>query len=158
MSHQPLLLEIGCEELPSSSLEQLGIALHDNLMAKLAENGLSHGESRWFASPRRLAVLIDDVVDQGADETKEALGPPLAQARDADGNWTRAAEGFAAKQGVSADELELIDTPKGQRLGFKQVVSGAKTRECLGELVNQAIADLPIAKRMRWGADRKSVV
>ncbi|WOJ92471.1 glycine--tRNA ligase subunit beta [Congregibacter variabilis] len=158
MSHQPLLLEIGCEELPSSSLEQLGIALHDNLVAKLADKGLTHGASRWFAAPRRLAVLIDDLLDQGADETKEALGPPLAQAKGADGNWTRAAEGFAAKQGVSADELELIDTPKGQRLGFKQVVSGAKTRECLCELVNEAIAELPIAKRMRWGAARREFV
>ncbi|EED32044.1 glycyl-tRNA synthetase, beta subunit [gamma proteobacterium NOR5-3] len=158
MSHQPLLLEIGCEELPSSSLEQLGIALHANVVAKLAEKGLSHGASHWFAAPRRLAVLVDDLVDQGADETKEALGPPVAQAKDADGNWTRAAEGFAAKQGVSADDLELVDTPKGQRLGFKQVVSGAQTRECLGELVNEAIADLPIAKRMRWGAARREFV
>ena len=93
-------------------MEQLGIALHDNLVAKLAEKGLSHGASRWFAAPRRLAVLIEDLVDQGADETKEALGPPLAQAKDADGNWTRAAEGFAAKQGVRQMNLSSSILPK----------------------------------------------
>lgn len=158
MSAQPLLLEIGCEELPSSSLHQLGLALHERLIAKLSDAGLSHGASRWFASPRRLAVLIDNLIAQGADETREALGPPVAQARDDEGNWSRAALGFASKQGVTADELEIIDTPKGERLGLRQIVTGAKTSECLGEVVNSAIAELPIAKRMRWGASRREFV
>lgn len=155
---QPLLLEIGCEELPSSSLEQLGIALREQLLRHLADKGLSHGASHWFAAPRRLGVLVEDLVEQADDETREALGPPLAQAKDEEGNWSRAAQGFAAKQGCTADELEIIDTPKGQRLGLKQVVTGAKTRECLDTIANNAIADLPMPKRMRWGASRKEFV
>ncbi|WP_439101772.1 glycine--tRNA ligase subunit beta [Congregibacter sp.] len=155
---QPLLLEIGCEELPSSSLEQLGIALREQLVNRLTEKGLSHGDSHWFAAPRRLAVLVEDLVEQAADETREALGPPLAQARDEEGNWSRAAQGFAAKQGCTADELEVIDTPKGQRLGLTQVVTGAKTSDCLCEVINGAVADLPMPKRMRWGASRKEFV
>ena len=155
---RPLLLEIGCEELPSSSLEQLGSALHERLLTKLADKGLTHGSSRWFAAPRRLAVLVNDLVEQAADETREALGPPVAQSRDDDGNWSRAAQGFAAKQGVSADELQTIDTPKGPRLGLQQRVSGAKTSVCLADVVNAAIAELPIAKRMRWGAGRLEFV
>ncbi|WP_439106627.1 glycine--tRNA ligase subunit beta [Congregibacter sp.] len=158
MSQQSLLLEIGCEELPSSSLEQLGVALHEQLIAKLAEKGLSHGETHWFAAPRRLAVLIDDLIDQAPDESREALGPPLAQARDDEGNWSRAAQGFASKLGVTADDLEIIDTPKGQRLGIQQIVTGAKSSECLSEVVSSAVTALPIAKRMRWGASRREFV
>ncbi|EAQ97584.1 glycine--tRNA ligase subunit beta [Congregibacter litoralis] len=155
---QPLLLEVGCEELPSSSLEQLGIALREQLLRHLADKGLSHGASHWFAAPRRLGVLVEDLVEQADDETREALGPPLAQAKDEEGNWSRAAQGFAAKQGCTADELEIIDTPKGQRLGLKQVVTGAKTSECLDTIANSAIADLPMPKRMRWGASRREFV
>jgi glycyl-tRNA synthetase beta chain len=154
MSQRPLLLEIGCEELPSSSLKQLGEALHSNLLAQLAERGLAHGGSRWLASPRRLAVIVDDLIEQAADESREALGPPVAQARDAEGNWTRAAEGFAARQGVSPDALQVIDTPKGPRLGLQQTVEGAKTVDSLEDIVNAAVDALPIAKRMRWGASR----
>ncbi len=158
MKQRPLLVEIGCEELPSSSLKQLGESLERCLLAQLASEGLSHGSSRWLASPRRLAVIVEDLVEQAPDESREALGPPVAQARDADGNWTRAAQGFAANQGVSPEELAVIDTPKGPRLGLQQTVTGARTVECLAALVNQALDELPIAKRMRWGASRREFV
>ena len=80
MSSRTLLIEIGCEELPSSSLRQLGEGLLDVVTTKLAALGLEHGEARWFAAPRRLAVLIADLVEQAPDEQREALGPPVAQA------------------------------------------------------------------------------
>ncbi|MFT7286423.1 MAG: glycyl-tRNA synthetase beta chain [Halieaceae bacterium] len=154
MSNRPLLLEIGCEELPSSILKQLGQSLEKALLQQLAERGLSHGDSRWFASPRRLAVLVDALEEQAADQSREALGPPLAQARDDSGAWTRAAEGFAARQKISVDALEVIDTPKGPRVGCRQVIVGARSADCLGEVVGLAVAALPIPKRMRWGAGR----
>ena len=149
-----VLIEIGCEELPSSCLKQLGIALKDLTTAKLAALKLDHGDVHWYAAPRRLAVLVKDVPEQGPDENQEALGPPVAQAKDDDGNWTRAAQGFAAKQGVDPDALEEIDTPKGVRLGIRRVVPGARTREVLAELLKSTIDELPVPKRMRWGAGR----
>ena len=154
MTQRPLLLEIGCEELPSSGLRALGEGLHRVLLAELATRELVHGKSRWFASPRRLAVLVEDLQEQAPDREREALGPPLAQARDADGNWTRAAEGFARRQGVDVDALQVIDTPKGQRLGMRITDAGAVTAEVLHDLVEAALQALPIAKRMRWGAGR----
>jgi glycyl-tRNA synthetase beta chain len=154
MSSRTLLIEIGCEELPSSSLRQLGEGLLDVVTAKLAAQGLEHGEARWFAAPRRLAVRIDALREQAPDQEREALGPPVAQARDEDGNWTRAAEGFAKKQGVSPDALQVIDTPKGERLGLVQTVAGARTSDVLPTLLAEAITELPVAKRMRWGASR----
>lgn len=154
MSHRDLLLEIGCEELPSSSLLQLGEALGELLPAKLATLNLGYGEVTWFAAPRRLAVRVTALAEQADDEHKEALGPPVAQARDADGNWSKAAAGFAARQGVEPEALEVFATPKGERLGLRQVIPGVKARDVILDLVNETLRELPVAKRMRWGASR----
>ena len=154
MKRRTLLLEVGCEELPSSALRALGEGLGAMLERKLRERGLSFGDLRWYASPRRLAVQVRELVEQAPDEARQTLGPPLARARDDNGNWSRAAQGFAARQGVAMDELQVIDTAKGARLGLARIVPGAKTVDVLAELVAQSLQELPIAKRMRWGASR----
>ena len=154
MKRRALLLEVGCEELPSSSLRALGEGLGTVLKSKLLDRGLSFGDLRWHASPRRLAVTVGELVEQAPDEARQTLGPTLARARDDNGNWSRAAQGFAARQGVAMDELQVIDTPKGPRLGLARVVPGAKTVDVLAELVAQSLRELPVAKRMRWGASR----
>lgn len=154
MKRRALLLEVGCEELPSSSLRALGEGLGAVLKSKLLDRGLSFDDLRWYASPRRLAVTVGELAEQAPDEARQTLGPTLARARDDNGNWSRAAQGFAARQGVAADELQVIDTPKGPRLGLARVVPGAKTVDVLAELVAQSLRELPVAKRMRWGASR----
>lgn len=154
MKRRTLLLEVGCEELPSSALRALGEGLGAMLERKLRERGLSFGDLRWYASPRRLAVQVRELVEQAPDEARQTLGPPLARARDDNGNWSRAAQGFAARQGVAAQDLQVIDTAKGARLGLARVVPGVKTVDVLAELVAQSLHELPIAKRMRWGASR----
>ena len=154
MKRRTLLLEVGCEELPSSALRALGEGLGAMLERKLRERGLSFGDLRWYASPRRLAVQVRELVEQAPDEARQTLGPPLDRARDDNGNWSRAAQGFAARQGVAAQDLQVIDTAKGARLGLARVVPGAKTVDVLAEVVAQSLHELPIAKRMRWGASR----
>ena len=154
MKRRTLLLEVGCEELPSSALRALGEGLGATLERKLRERGLSFGDLRWYASPRRLAVQVRELVEQAPDEARQTLGPPLDRARDDNGNWSRAAQGFAARQGVAAQDLQVIDTAKGARLGLARVVPGAKTVDVLAEVVAQSLHELPIAKRMRWGASR----
>jgi len=154
VSARSLLLEIGCEELPSTSLRSLGEGLQRVVGEALATRGLEHGAVRWFATPRRLAVHIEALQEAAPSEERETLGPPLTQARDDAGSWTRAAEGFAARQGVAVDELQVVDTPKGQRVGVVQHVAGARTRDELTSVAADAILALPVAKRMRWGASR----
>lgn len=149
-----LLIEIGCEELPSSSLRTLGVALDDLVGKKLAERKLAHGASRWFATPRRLAVVVEGLQEQAPTQVREALGPPVDQARDGEGNWSRAAEGFAKRQGVTPDELDSVDTPKGPRLGLVREVPGVRAVDVLADLLRDVIDTLPVAKRMRWGASR----
>ena len=91
-----LLVEIGTEELPPKALKSLGLAFRDGIVGGLDERELSHGDVRWFAAPRRLAVLVRDVAEQAADKILEVLGPPADRAKDGAGEWTPAdALGYA---------------------------------------------------------------
>ena len=158
MSTATLLVEIGTEELPPRALESLGLAFRDGIVQGLAERELQHGDVQWFATPRRLAVLIDGVALQAPEKTVETLGPPADRARDAEGNWTPAAAGFAKKQNVAPEELQTIDTPKGPRLGLRSTVTGINAADCLNEVIRGSVQALPIPKRMRWGASREEFV
>ncbi|MCL4105974.1 UNVERIFIED_CONTAM: hypothetical protein GTU68_058280 [Idotea baltica] len=158
MSTDTLLVELGTEELPPKSLKQLALSFRDGVVQGLAQHELSHGSVKWFASPRRLAVQIDAVQLHSASKELEVLGPPVDRAKDADGNWTPAAIGFARKQNVEPNQLQNIDTPKGTRLGLRVSAPGQSAKSVLSEIVSTTIAQLPIAKRMRWGASRTEFV
>ncbi len=158
MSTETLLIELGTEELPPKALKSLGLAFRDGVVAGLAQRELGHGEVKWYATPRRLAVQIFEVQLKGEDKHVELLGPPADRARDENGNWSAAAAGFAKKQGVEPEALQVIDTPKGPRVGLNKLEPGLATGECLNEIIHEAIAALPIPKRMRWGASRVEFV
>jgi glycyl-tRNA synthetase beta chain len=158
MSTDSLLVELGTEELPPKALKSLGLAFRDGIVAGLTQRELVYGEVKWFATPRRLAVHILEVQQRAPEKSIEALGPPIDRARDEEGNWTPAANGFAKKQGVEPDQLQIIDTPKGQRLGLRSTVPGASVREDLNRIVQNSIEQLPIPRRMRWGASREEFV
>ena len=158
MSTKDLLVELGTEELPPTALKSLALAFKEGIEAGLKAHSLSHGEVKWFATPRRLAVLIEALEEQAADQDIEALGPPVDKAKDEQGKWTKAAEGFARKHGVSPDQLTSSDSPKGPRLSYKATAKGAAVKDCLPELVEQSLNQLPIPKRMRWGASRSEFI
>lgn len=155
---EDLLIELGTEELPPTALKTLALAFKDGIESGLAEKRLSHGEVKWFATPRRLAVLISALEEQAADEAVELHGPPADKAKDADGNWTKAAVGFAKKNGVEPEALETADTAKGPRLAFRATVKGANTTDALGTIIEDSLNKLPIPKRMRWGSSRTEFV
>jgi glycyl-tRNA synthetase beta chain len=154
MSTETLLVELGTEELPPKALKTLALAFRDGITAGLAQQELGFGDVQWFASPRRLAVLVSAVQLQAPSKELKVLGPPLDRARDDNGHWTPAALGFARKQGVEPEQLVSIETPKGARLGLRSSAEGIKTKDALGDIINSAIQQLPIPKRMRWGASR----
>lgn len=158
MSTATLLVELGTEELPPKALKALGLAFRDGIAAGLAERDLECGKVEWFASPRRLAVRILNVPLRSADKQVEMLGPPADKAKDADGNWTPAAAGFAKKQGIEPEALQVIETPKGARLGLQKTEPGIDTAACINGVINEAIGALPIPRRMRWGASRVEFV
>jgi len=152
------LVEIGTEELPPKSLRTLAQAFHDEVIIGFANLGLTPSNTQWFATPRRLAVRIESLPDKSPDTEEVVLGPPAAAAKNNAGQWTPAALGFAKKQGVTADELEFVESDKGPRLSFTKAVTGAQTEQVAARVVNEALAKLPIAKRMRWGSSRTEFV
>ncbi len=155
---ETLLVELGTEELPPRSLKTLGLAFRDGIVAGLRQRQLDHGNVEWFASPRRLAVLVQEVTLRAPDREQEVQGPPADKARDDSGAWTPAALGFARKQGLEPDSLSIVDTPKGPRLCVRNTLRGASARDCLNDIIHDSIRDLPMAKRMRWGASRVEFV
>lgn len=149
MSRAPLLLEVGSEELPPRDLPRLGQALANNVKTQLEQAKLEPGAARWFASPRRLAVIVDDVLLQQNDQTIDRLGPALAAAFD-DGQPTPAALGFAKSCGVELDQLEHRETDKGVRLAYRLQQLGQPAKDLVLPLVELALNKLPVAKPMRW--------
>lgn len=151
MSVQDFFVEIGTEELPPKALKTLATAFADNLQTELAKLELSHADVHWYAAPRRLAVRINGLAAQQADKVVEKRGPAIASAFDADGKPTKAAQGWAAGCGITVDQAEKLETDKGAWLLHKAKVVGAASVSLLPEVVQQALAKLPIAKPMRWG-------
>ncbi len=150
--HADLLVEIGTEELPPKALCQLRDAFAEGLRRGLAGAGLAHGPVETFATPRRLAVLLRAVqAAQGARVT-ERRGPALTAAFDAEGRATPAAEGFARSCGVAVEALEKAETDKGAWLVHRHTEAGRGVGELVPGIIEQALATLPIPKRMRWAS------
>lgn len=152
------LVEIGTEELPPKSLKTLMNAFAQGLSNQLNNAGLDYSEVRAYATPRRLAVLVKDLAEQQPDVSTQRLGPALKAAYDADGAPTAAALGFARSCGIDTAQLHTADTDKGPRLAYSLKQAGAKTTTLLPACVEQALTELPIDKRMRWGASRVEFV
>jgi glycyl-tRNA synthetase beta chain len=151
MAAHHLLFELGSEELPPKTLLKLSQSLLDNIGQGLKAAEISFTDSKAYATPRRLAVIIENLAEQQPDKLVEKRGPALQAAFTADGKPTKAAEGFAASCGTTADQLETLTTDKGAWLVFNQAVKGLPTSELIPGIIRQSIAALPIAKRMRWG-------
>lgn len=152
------LVEIGTEELPPRALRSLEQAFAAGLLSSLAKAGLTHGQSRSFASPRRLAVRVRRLAARQPDQKIERRGPPVNVAFDADGQPTRAAQAFAAGCGVAWDALERREEGKGAFLYYTGLKPGAAAADLLPALVRDALDRLPIPRRMRWGAGEAEFV
>ena len=158
MKKQDFLVEIGTEELPPKSLARLGQAFRDELASGLATERLGWENIHWYAAPRRLAILVSGLQQQAPDRQLEVMGPPESVAFDSDGKPTRAALAFAQKNGLDVNALTLAPSDKGRRLVHRCLEPGAQAAAVLPDLVRRALEQLPIPKRMRWGALREEFV
>ena len=148
---QDLLIEIGTEELPPKSLKRLASAFHQEICNSLKEYDLVFSEASWFATPRRLAVIIKQLDMSQPDTQQQRRGPAISAAFDNDGKPTRATIGFAKSCGIAVDQLKKMETEKGSWLVFDTLAKGKQTYELIPDTINIALKHLPIAKRMRWG-------
>jgi glycyl-tRNA synthetase beta chain len=152
------LVEIGTEELPPKALKPLMEAFGESLGTGIDEARLAHGDVRAYASPRRLTVLVEKLARRQEDRKVEQKGPPVRVAFDDDGNPTPAATAFARKCGVEVDALDRAETDKGEWLSFTSTEAGRSAAELLPEIIERALASLPIPRRMRWGASEAEFV
>ncbi len=113
---QHLFFELGTEELPAGEIAGMSEALRSKIVSGLNEQRLSFTEAVAFSTPRRLAIWVKDVATQAPDESRDVIGPPLSAAKDAQGVWTKAAEGFARKQGIEVDALVVREEQGVERM------------------------------------------
>ncbi|RBM25683.1 glycine--tRNA ligase subunit beta [Vibrio tarriae] len=145
------LIELGTEELPPKQLRTLAEAFAANFSAELATADIAHEGVTWFATPRRLALKVVNLAESQPDRVVEKRGPAVNVAFDADGKPTKAAEGWARGNGITVEQAERLVTDKGEWLLFKEQVQGQQTASVVVEMAAKALANLPIAKPMRWG-------
>ncbi len=145
-----LLLEIGTEELPISIFPDILSRMSELMAAELAKVDLAYKTIDAFATPRRLVVMVKGLAERQPDKVNEVIGPPYKVAFDQDGQPTKAALGFAQKQGVDVKDLIAVETPKGKYVGVRVTQKGRPAKEVLTELLPRYILSLPFPKSMRW--------
>ena len=143
------LLELGTEELPASFVASSAQQWQRLVPATLSEQFLTNKSIHVYATPRRLAVLVKGLPLQQLDREEEVKGPP-ATAAFKDGKPTKAAEGFAKKQGVEIDALEVRATDKGDFVFVLKKIPGRMSADILAELVPLWISKLEGKRFMRW--------
>jgi glycyl-tRNA synthetase beta chain len=149
--HRDFLVEIGTEELPPKALRSLEQAFVTGIVAGLDKAGLSHGGASGFATPRRLAVLVRRLAARQPLQHLKRRGPPVTAAFDSLGGPTRAALAFAASCATSVQTLQRLDEGKGSFLFFVGTRAGEEAVQVLPGIVQAALDQLPIPRRMHWG-------
>ncbi len=145
-----LLLEIGCEEIPARMIDAASLELRQRVHKLLErERLLSAGEISYLDTPRRLAVLAQNVPAAQPDVTELVPGPSVHVAFK-DGQPTPAAHAFAKRAGVEISQLERISTPKGEYLSAKVTKKGRTAAEILAEFLPKEIASIFWPKNMYW--------
>ena len=147
---ETLLLEIGIEELPAGDLDGALAQLRELVPARLADARLDYESVRVLGTPRRLAVLVEGMPPRQRPVEEMVKGPPVRVAFDGEGHPTKAALGFARKQGVSVDELTVQETDGGAYVAALRREEGQAATEVLAALLPALIANLRFQRSMRW--------
>jgi len=158
MTVKDFLVEIGCGELPPKALLTLSAAFTSGVTKGLKDAGLSFGMVEQFAAPRRLAVRVNALESSQKDIAQEKFGPAVISAYDKEGNPTPAALGFARSCGVDLAALEKTEKDGVEKLVFRSLNKGRGTAELLADIIADALAKLPVPRKMRWGSSRDEFV
>jgi glycyl-tRNA synthetase len=146
------VLEIGVEELPAADVDSALSQLREKVPAWLADLRLEHGSVTAHATPRRLAVLIENLAASQPDREELVKGPPADRAFDAAGVATPAAMGFAKKNGVNVADLQVREIDGGKYVTAVVASKGRPTPEVLAEALPKWVAGISFVKTMRWNA------
>lgn len=158
MTTETLLIELGTEELPPKSLKVLAVTFYEQIKNQIDNTGLAYSDIKWFATPRRLAVQVIDLVGKQEDKIIEKRGPAVNVAFDAEGKASKAAQGWASSNGIAIEQAERLVTDKGEWLIHRATQTGKTVAELIPDIVNNAISKLPIPKPMRWGSQKTQFI
>ena len=159
VTHDDLLFEIGTEELPPKALSKMLRSLEQGFTKSLNEAQLGFDSVKGYATPRRLAIVVNNLAAAQLDQKIERRGPALAAAFNQDDTPSKALLGFMRSCGIEDPSLlEKQETEKGTWLIFRQQKSGAKIEELLPKIIAQNLAGLPIDRKMRWGTSREEFI
>ncbi|MFC5053938.1 glycine--tRNA ligase [Saccharothrix xinjiangensis] len=151
-----LLFEIGTEELPPAEVTRTVDAVRAAVADKLAATRLAHGAVEVHGTPRRVVVLVADVAPREPDAEKTARGPRVSAAFDADGNPTKAAQGFARGQGVAVEALGRVTENGVEHVAAVRTDPGRGAVEVLSGLLGEVVAELRAEKNMKWNDPKLS--
>lgn len=145
------LFEVGTEEMPAHVVSRSVKQLADKTGKFLKENGLSFKNIRTYSTPRRLTILVQDLAEKQKDIDEVKKGPAKKIAQDADGNWTKAAEGFVRGQGMTTEDI-YFDEIKGTEYAYVHVQKEGKKAEDILMGISDIVKSMNFPTKMRWGA------
>lgn len=151
-----LLFEIGTEELPAGYIEPALQQIRQGFEAKMMELGVAHGVIKTPATPRRLTLIVEDLAEYQEDWREEIMGPSVQAAYDSEGKPTKAAQGFARSKGAAVEDLQVVETSRGEYLVLVRENKGQPVTALLPDILKQLIVDISFPKAMRWGGNTLS--
>ncbi len=146
-----LLIEIGTEEIPAGYIVPALKAFCQSMTEALKTHRIDHGTARYYGTPRRLTLVVENVADAQNPRTSTLVGPPETVGYDAGGTPTLAAEKFAAKAGIPVESLRVEDSPKGRYLVAVIEEKCESSVSLIEKILEQQILSIPFPKSMRWG-------
>lgn len=147
-----LLFEIGLEEVPARFMRAAVEQLEERMIKWLEQSRVSHGQVHAYATPRRLAVLVEGVAEKQEDIEEEVKGPSRKIAQDASGAWSKAALGFARSQGVDPEQFTFQELNGVEYIYATKSSLGVETSSILSEALLSILSSMTFPKNMRWGA------
>jgi glycyl-tRNA synthetase beta chain len=145
------ILEIGTEEMPARFVPRLAAELEQAVARMLGEAMIDNEGVRTYATPRRITAHVAGMADMQRQQEETVTGPPARIAFDADGNLTKAGQGFAKTQGVEEGALFRLETDKGEYLAARKTMGGGRSIDILPVICVKSVESLSFPKKMRWG-------
>lgn len=146
------LFEIGTEEMPAHVVSRSVKQLADRTKKYLKENGLSFKDIKTYSTPRRLTILVEDLAEKQDDIDEVKKGPAKKIAQDKDGNWTKAAQGFARGQGMTTDDI-YFEELKGTEYAYVHVQKEGKKASDILMGMSDIIKAMTFPTKMRWDSN-----
>ncbi len=148
---ETLLIEIGVEEIPAGYIVPALKAFKKSLLAAMAKKRIETGKCEYFGTPRRLALIVENVAPEQKSQTSTIFGPPESVGFDKNGKPTKAAYGFAKKAGIDVDKITIVQQKKGKYLTACVKEKAISSAVILEKILPEQILLIPFPKVMKWG-------